>query len=122
MRPDGSARKTIPLSWRTAAGGSNPWISADGSQLIVASVDCPGTTGLEQRNAFSCPGNVTFYRVDVATGKATAVATAPKATRRGEVYDAHVSPDGRYLAYVVDLDPYVDFYDFDLTELLKPPR
>ena len=38
MHPDGSARKTVPLSFSVASGGEhNPWIRPDGSELIVAS-------------------------------------------------------------------------------------
>ena len=65
-----------------------------------------------------CTTGLTFYRVDVATGKATAIAATPGATRQDMNY--RVSPDGRSLAYTVDLDPYVDFFEFDFSELLKP--
>ena len=113
MKLDGSAKKTLPVPFAVASGGQNPWIRPDGSELIIASNDCAGN------QSAACTAGRTFYRVDVATGKTTAIATTPKAA---QLYnDYHVSADGRWLAYIVELQPYVDFLDFDFSELLKTP-
>src|SRR5690242_2200247 len=111
MKPDGSARKTIPLSFVVASGGQNPWIRPDGSELIVASTDCAGN------QTPACNDGRTFYLGDVATGRATAIATTPKATR--QYNDFHISGDGRSLAYVVEIESYVEFLDIDFSEMLK---
>jgi Tol biopolymer transport system component len=111
LKLDGSARKTIPAPFTVASGGENPWIRPDGAELIIASNDCGG------KQPAACTAGRTFYRVDVATGKTTAIATTPKAPQ--QYTDYHVSADGRSLAYVVELQPYVDFLDFDFSEMLK---
>jgi Tol biopolymer transport system component len=111
MKLDGSAKKTIPVPFAVASGGLNPWIRPDGSELIIASNDCAGI------QPAACTAGRTFYRVDVATGRATAVATTPKPAR--QVNDYHVSADGQSLVYIVDVQPYVDFFDFDFSEMLK---
>lgn len=111
MKLDGSAKKTVPVPFVIASGAQNPWIRPDGAELIIASNDCAGN------QSAACTAGRTFYRVDVATGKTTKIATTPKAAR--QYNDYHVSADGRSLAYVVELQPYVDFFDFDFSEMLK---
>jgi Tol biopolymer transport system component len=113
MRPDGSAHRSVPLSFRVTSGARNPWIRDDGAELIVASADCAESASLR------CRGGATFYRVDVATGKATAIASLPLS--RQQLEDAMVSNDGRSLVYLRDIERRVDFYDFDFTELLRGP-
>jgi len=115
MHPDGSAHRSVPLSFAPVRGARNPWIRDDGGELIVGSADCTETL------AHACPNAVsTLYRVDVATGKATAVAAVTNASRQLE--DAMVSNDGRSLIYLRDVEKRVEFYEFDFSELLKSAR
>jgi dipeptidyl aminopeptidase/acylaminoacyl peptidase len=112
MHPDGSAHRSVPVSFPVVRGGRNPWISDDGSQLIVASADCAENQG------HLCPGAVTtVYRVDVATGKAIMVASLTNAT--GQLEDAMISNDGRSLVYLRDIEKRVEFYELDFSDLLK---
>jgi len=110
MHPDGSAHRSVPLPFRVSAGGRNPWIRDDGGELIVASPECPSSSD----NA--CPDGATFYRVDVATGSATAIASIPHDLR--DVSDVMVSNDGRSLVYLRVIERRVDVYDLDFTTLL----
>jgi Tol biopolymer transport system component len=115
MHPDGSARRSVPLSFPVLRGVRNPWVSDDGAQLLVASADC------EVTQSRACPGVViTIYRVDVATGKATAVASLSNVAF--QLDDAMISNDGRTLAYVREVETRVDVYALDFTELLKAVR
>ena len=93
-----------------SAGGRNPWIRDDGGELIVASPECPSSSD----NA--CPDGATFYRVDVATGSATAIASIPHDPRA--LIDVMVSNDGRSLVYLRDIERRIDVYDLDFTTLL----
>jgi Tol biopolymer transport system component len=117
MHPDGSSHRSVPLSFRVSSGGANPWISDDGSQLIVASPEC--VDGSTRCNQHAAPnrGAAVFYRVDVATGNATAIAPVPGLTRGFE--DMMISNDGRSLVYLREVATYVDFYEFDFSDLLK---
>jgi Tol biopolymer transport system component len=115
MHPDGSARRSVPLSFPVLRGVRNPWVSHDGAQLLVASADC------EVTQSRACPGVViTIYRVDVATGKATAVASLSNVAF--QLDDAMISNDGRTLAYVREVETRADVYALDFTELLKAVR
>jgi hypothetical protein len=109
MHPDGSAHRSVPLTFRTSGGGSNPWIRDDGSELIVATPDCDGSSNRV------CQG-ATFYRVDVATGKASAMASIPHGP--DALDDMMVSNDGRSFVYLREIEKRVDVYDLDLTPLL----
>jgi len=96
-------------------GVRNPWVSDDGAQLLVASADC------EVTQSRACPGvDITIYRVDVATGKATAVASL--SNYAFQLDDAMISNDGRTLAYVREVETRADVYALDFTELLKAVR
>jgi dipeptidyl aminopeptidase/acylaminoacyl peptidase len=101
---DGSARKTLSLSMTVASGPHNPWVSNDGREVVVAA----GETAVD---------SLKFHRVDVASGRATIVATAPRG--RG-VMGLGISPDGRSLAYRAPLQSYVEFYDVDVSAWLRP--
>jgi Tol biopolymer transport system component len=116
MHPDGSDHRSVPLSFRVYGGGRNPWVRDDGAELIVASPDCAEGGGR------LCVGRGTFYRVDVATGKATAIASVPPETRA--IDNVMISSDGRSLVYARDVATRVDFYDFDFSALLAgtPPN
>jgi Tol biopolymer transport system component len=103
MKIDGTARKNIPVSFRLASGPTTPWILAGGTELVVASAE-------------SDSEGHSFYRVDVATGKATKLVTLPKSA---PIADLRLSPDGKSLAYVLPQTPYVNFYEFDFTGILK---
>ena len=112
MHPDGSAHRSVPLSFAVVRGARNPWISDDGNQLLVASADCAENQGRV------CPGTVTtLYRVDVATGKTATVASLTNAA--GQLEDAMISNDGRSLVYLRDIEKRVEFYELDFSELLK---
>jgi Tol biopolymer transport system component len=115
MHPDGSAHRSVPLSFPVLRGVRNPWVSDDGGQLLVASADC------EVTQSRACPGVViTIYRVDVATGKATAVASLSNVAF--QLDDAMISNDGRTLAYVREVETRADVYALDFAELLKAVR
>jgi len=115
MHPDGSARRSVPFSFPVLRAVRNPWVSDDGAQVLVASADC------EVTQSHACPGAViTIYRVDVATGKATAVASLSKVGF--QLDDAMISNDGRTLAYVGEGEIRADIYVLDYTELLKAVR
>ena len=112
MHPDGSAHRSVPLSFAVVRGARNPWISDDGNQLVVASADCAESQGRV------CPGTVTtVYRVDVATGKTTTIASLTNAA--GQLEDAMISNDGRSLVYLRDIEKRVEFYELDFSELVK---
>jgi len=81
--------------------------------LIVASPDCP-----EQPKS-RCLRGATFYRLDVVTGKATAIASIPSSTRND---DFMVSNDGKSLVYPREIETWLGFYDFDFSEVLKSVR
>jgi hypothetical protein len=114
MHPDGSAHRTIPVSFRVSPGGRNPWIRDDGAELIVASPDC------SEGSSLPCAAGFTFYRVDVATGNATMIASIAHAP--GALDDFMISTDGRSLVFVRDIEKVLDFYELDFTELLQGAR
>jgi Tol biopolymer transport system component len=108
MHPDGSAHRSVPLPFRASHGGRNPWIRDDGAELIVASPDCA------ERPNNPCPDGVTFYRVEVASGRTTPVASIPSVRSPDPVL---ISDDGRSLAYLHDVETRTDVYEVDFTEL-----
>ena len=110
MHPDGSAHRSVQVPFRVSPGGRNPWIRDDGAELIVASPDC--TPGASR----PCAVGFTFYRVDVATGKATMMTSV--AHTPGASDDFMISDDGRSLVYVREVEKGVDFYDLDFTGML----
>ena len=113
MRTDGSTHRSVPMSFRAGAGTRNPWIRDDGAELIVASPDCP------EQSKSRCLRGATFYRLDVVTGKATAIASIPSSTRND---DFMVSNDGKSLVYPREIETWLGFYDFDFSEVLKSVR
>lgn len=113
MHPDGSAHRTVPVSFRVQAGGRNPWIRSDGAELIVVSPDCA------ESSRGGCQGGVEFYRVDVASGRATVIKSLPRAIRTDPLM---VSDDGRWLVYPREIETWIGFYDFDFSEILKSVR
>ena len=113
MHTDGTTHRSVPISFRAGAGTRNPWIRDDGAELIVASPDCP-----EQPKS-RCLRGATFYRLDVVTGKATAIASIPSSTRND---DFMVSNDGKSLVYPREIETWLGFYDFDFSEVLKSVR
>lgn len=110
MHPDGWAHRSVPLAFSVASGGLNPWISDDGTQLVSASGGCVES----QRHNW--PDALTYYRVDVASGKATTIASLPHTTHPA---NGMITNDGRSLAYLHNVETRVDFYEFDFSELLK---
>jgi len=108
MHPDGSAHKSVSLSFPIMPGGTNPWIRDDGTELIVASGDC-GNRG--------CSGGITVYKVDVATGQSTALASIPQTNVF--LNDMEIAADGRSMLYLRDIETRRGFYEFDFTALLK---
>ena len=112
MRPDGSAHRSVPLSFATLPGGRNPWISDDGTQLIVASPECGENDSRPCAN-----GNAKLYRVDVATGKATSIASVPSGAINGE--NGMISNDGRSVVFLREIEKRVDFYEIDFSSLLR---
>jgi hypothetical protein len=111
MHPDGSAHRSVPVHFQVAQGGLNPWISDDGTELIVASGGCV------RMPKYFCRDSLTFYRVGVETGKATLVASFPSKTN--PFLNAMISNDGRSLAILDDIETRVDFYELDFSQLLK---
>ena len=111
MHPDGSAHRSVPLPFRTAPGGRNPWIRDDGAELIVASPDCA-----ERRNN-ACPDSVTYYRVAVATGRTTPIASIALDWRAGD--PVMISNDGRSLVYQRDVETRTEVHELDFTELFR---
>lgn len=124
MHADGSAHRSVSLSFPVAPGGQNPWISDDGGELVVAQSGCGSSTQ-------ACQGGLTFHRVKVATGSATVVAKLPRATLAGTPVcglirtnlacwvTPTVSNDGRSLAYSNDIGFRSDFYEVDFSNVLR---
>ena len=110
MRTDGSQRRSVPVAFPVTSGGFNPWIANDGSEVIVASGGCAPNI------SHTCPDTLTWYRVNVATGKSAVAATLPHAERPA---NGMITNDGRSLAYVQGVEWRVDFYEFDFSNLLK---
>ena len=111
MHSDGSSHRTVPLSFSVAHGALNPWISDDGETLTVASGGCT------EMPSHACADALTLYRVVVATGKATAIASLP--STRNPSMNAMISPDGRSLVIMDEIDSRVEFYEIDFTDALK---
>jgi Tol biopolymer transport system component len=110
MHSDGTAHRSVPVSFPVTSGAVNPWISDDGSELIVASGGCAPNL------SHSCPDTLTYHRVNVATGNATLIASLPHTERPA---NGMIDNGGRWLAYLHDVESRVDFYEFDFSDLLK---
>lgn len=110
MHTDGSAHRSVPVSFPVTSGAVNPWIAADGAELIVASGGCPPNL------SHICPDTLIYYRVNVASGKSTVVASLPHA---GRPANGIIANDGHFLAYLQSVEWRVDFYEFDFSDLLK---
>lgn len=113
MQSNGSAHRSVPLSFSVAPGPVNPWIADDGSTFIVASGGCV------QMPSPTCADALTFYRVVVAMGKATAIASLPSTRNASMNVNAMISPDGRSLVIMDEVESRVDFYEIDFTDALK---
>ena len=102
-RRDGGDSQRLSFGSKIAPGPENPWISADGSTLVIA--------------VLTDDGGQALYRVDVASGKRTAITTLARTTR--QAVDRAVSPDGRHVIYTEEVSPHVDFYGFDFSSILR---
>jgi hypothetical protein len=102
MMVDGSQRKSVALAFNTLSGPENPRVSDDGREIIVMG---GSDTSPE------------FHRIDVASERATRIASFP-GVNRGGFSPAGVSPDGRYVAYTSALPPYTTFSEMDISPLL----
>lgn len=103
MRTEGGEPQKLSFGTKIAPGPENPWISPDGSTLVIALLTEDGGQAL--------------YKVDVASGKRTPIATLAKTTR--QAIDRAVSPDGRFVVYTEAVSPHVDFYGFDFSSILR---
>jgi Tol biopolymer transport system component len=110
MHTDGSAHRSVPVSFPVTSGAVNPWIAPDGAELIVASGGCPPNL------SHTCPDTLVYYRVNVASGTSTVVASLPHAERPAY---GMIANDGHSLAYLQSVEWQVDFYEFDFSDLLK---
>lgn len=102
MRADGSGHVSLPVPFAMAQGPTHPVIARGGSELFVASNEPDASHAI--------------YRVDVETGKSTMIARLPGKT---PFSDIRIRADGNAVAYTAAQTPYVDYYDFDLSELVK---
>lgn len=105
LRTDGASKTTVAVPFGTTIGLNNPRVSNDGTELIVGG----GAGG---------GGPVAYYRVTVATGKATLIGTITNQDR-WQFALAGLSPDGKSIAYGTALQPIVSFFEVDLSPLSR---
>jgi Tol biopolymer transport system component len=101
MKVDGSARQSVSLPFGIAPGVYNPLLFNGGTEMIVVGV----TDSIHS-----------IYRVNIPTAKVTKLATLPAKT---PVSDIRVSRDGKSVAYTVAHTPFVNYYEFDFSQMLR---
>jgi Tol biopolymer transport system component len=102
LSSDGATKRSVALPAPPVSGGFNPHVSNDGTELVYTTAPAPKESDV--------------YRVNVATGVATKLATITGATRAG---DRVVSPDGKLLAYPDQAESSGAVWEFDLSGLVR---
>jgi Tol biopolymer transport system component len=102
LSSDGAIKRRVALPAPPTPGG-NPWVSNDGAELVVTALPQGGT-------------EIVVYRLNVATGAASKLATIPFSPRDR---DRGVSPDGKSILYGDQLERRASIYEFDMSALVR---